>query len=320
MERRVDRDDVADGDELLGSLVEGDSELLLDLGRQPVAVRVVQPDLERLQAAEHGRADAARTDGADLHALEVVRARHGVGDVPAPLEDDLVRGQVVADERQDHHHDVLGDADRVRVRHLGDRDLVVDRGLEVDVIRADPGRHGQLQVRRLGDPLRGQVRGPERLRDDDLRIRKLPLERRIGPVLVGRNRQLVATLLDEAAQSELAGDAAQQLAGREVDRLGRRSRRAVVVLVDLGNSVARIRGGIAVDRIVVQHAEDLRHRAYLRCNSGWMRPVASFRRPPERPARTARISARIETAPSRRASRRRGRARSGRRCARCRPR
>ena len=61
--------------------------------------------------------------------------------------------------------------------------------LEVDVVGPDPGGHGQLQVRRLGDPLGGQVRGPERLRDDDLRVRKLALEGRVRPVLVGRDRR-----------------------------------------------------------------------------------------------------------------------------------
>ena len=263
MQRRVDRDDVADRDELLGRLVVGDAELLLDLGRQPVAVRVVEADLERFQAAQHRRADAARADRADLHALEVVRARDGVRDVPAAVEHDPVRGQVVADERQDHHHDVLGDADRVRVGDLGDRDLVVDRRLEVDVVGPDPGGHGELEVRCLGDPLRGQVGRPERLRDDDLGVRELALEGGVGPVLVGRDDQLVATALDEAPEPELARDAAEQLAGREVDRLWRRGRLAAVVAGDLGDAVARVLRRVAVDGIVVEDAEDLRHGAIL---------------------------------------------------------
>jgi hypothetical protein len=51
VERRVDRDDVAHLDELVRSLVVRDAELLLDLDRKPVPVRVVEADLERLQAA-----------------------------------------------------------------------------------------------------------------------------------------------------------------------------------------------------------------------------------------------------------------------------
>ncbi len=66
-----------------GVLVEGEAELLLDLGRQPVPVGVVQADLERLQTPQHRRPDPTRADRADLHALEVVRAGGAVGDVPA---------------------------------------------------------------------------------------------------------------------------------------------------------------------------------------------------------------------------------------------
>ena len=73
VQRRVDRDDVADGDERLDVLVERDAELLLDLRGETMAVGVVQADLERLQPSEHRRADPAGGDRPDLHAFEVVR-------------------------------------------------------------------------------------------------------------------------------------------------------------------------------------------------------------------------------------------------------
>ena len=109
-----------------------------------------------------------------------------------PVDHPLVGRDVVAHQRQDHHHDVLGDADAVAVGDLGDGDPAVDRRLEVDVVRADPGGDRELQLRRLGDPLGGQVRGPERLRDDDVGVGQLALEDRVGPVLVGGDDQLVA--------------------------------------------------------------------------------------------------------------------------------
>ena len=71
---------------------------------------------------------------ADLHALQVVGALDAVGDVPAAVDDPLVGGDVVAHEREDHHHDVLGDADAVAVGDLGDGDAVLDRRLQVDVV------------------------------------------------------------------------------------------------------------------------------------------------------------------------------------------
>ena len=80
----------------------------------------------------------------------------------------------------------------LRVGDLGDGDAALDRGLQVDVVRADAGRDRQLQVRRLGDALGGQVRRPERLRDDDVGVGQLALEVRVGTVLVGRDGQLVA--------------------------------------------------------------------------------------------------------------------------------
>jgi hypothetical protein len=93
--------------------VKSQAELLLDVCRQPVAIGVVQLDVEGLEAAQHGKADAAGSDGSDLHALEVIRALDAVGNVPSAAHDPAVGRDVVAHERQDHHDDVLGDTDRV---------------------------------------------------------------------------------------------------------------------------------------------------------------------------------------------------------------
>ena len=82
----------------------------------PVDVRELH--LERVQAAQHGKADASRGDGAHGHALEVVGARDAVGDVPAAGDDGLVGGDVVADQPEDHHHHVLGHGDGVAEGHL----------------------------------------------------------------------------------------------------------------------------------------------------------------------------------------------------------
>ena len=48
---------------------------------------------------------------------------------------------------QDHHHDVLGDADAVAEGHLGNGDPVVDRGVQIDVVRTDTGGHRELERR-----------------------------------------------------------------------------------------------------------------------------------------------------------------------------
>ena len=180
-----------------------------------------------------------------------------------PVDHLLVGGDVVADQGQDHHHHVLGDADAVRVGDLGDGESALDRRLQVDVVGADARGQRQLQVRCLGDPLGGQVGGPERLGDHHLGLGQLALEDRVRPVLVGGDDEPVPAPLEELAQAELAGDAADQLAGREADRLRRRRALPVVVALDRRHLVARVGRRVAVDRIVVEHAEDRRHLPIL---------------------------------------------------------
>ena len=80
---------------------------------------------------------------------------------------------------------------------------MLDRRLQINVIRADPRRHSQLQLGRLRDPLGGQIRRPKRLRDHDLRIAQLALEHRLSPVLVRRDYEVVTTLLEEPPQPKL---------------------------------------------------------------------------------------------------------------------
>jgi hypothetical protein len=40
---------------------------------------------------------------------------------------------------------------------------MIDRGSQVDMVRSDPGRDGELQLGRLGDPLGSQIGRPEGL-------------------------------------------------------------------------------------------------------------------------------------------------------------
>ena len=124
----------------------------------------------------------------------------------------------VAHQRQDLHDGVLGDADAVAEGHLGDGDPAGDRGVEIDVVRTDPGGQGQLEVLRFGDPLGGQICRPKRLGDNDIGVGQLALELRVRAFLVRCHDQLVPAVFEEFAQAELTGHAAQQLAGSEIDR------------------------------------------------------------------------------------------------------
>ena len=143
--------------------VECGFQFLFDVGGQSAPVGVVQPDTERRQAPQHRLADPAGSHQTDVHTLQVVGALHAVGDVPAAVGRVAVGRHEIADESQYLHDRVLGDADAVAEGDFGDSDVMCDGGVEIDVIRTDSGGDRQLQLGRLRDAFRGQVRRPERL-------------------------------------------------------------------------------------------------------------------------------------------------------------
>ena len=236
MERAVDRDDVADLDQRLDVRMKRDVQFLLDRVRQPVPVRVVKFHVERFEPAQSSRANATRCHGADVHAFEVVGTFDAVGDVPAAVDDPLMRRDVVAHQREDHHHDMFRHADAVRVSHLRHGDAPGHRSLQVGVIRADTGRDDQLELRRLLEPFGRHVGGPERLRDDDVGIGQLPLELAAGTILVGGHYEAMAARLQELAQTQLTRDAAEKLTRFEIDRLRRRRGLSAWIALDFGIS------------------------------------------------------------------------------------
>ena len=123
----------------------------------------MQLDVEWLETPEHGGADATRRNRADVHALEVVRARDAIGDVPTTVDYPLMRRQIIAHQRENHHYDMLGYADAIAVGHLGDGHPPRHRCLQVNMIRANTGGDRELQLAGLGDSLGCQVGRPERL-------------------------------------------------------------------------------------------------------------------------------------------------------------
>ena len=99
-----------------------------------MSLEIMKMHVEGLQAAEHGKADPAGGDCADVHALDIIGPFYAVGDIPAALHHPLVGGNVVPHKPENHHHHVLGNADRIAVGDLGDCDLTIDGRLEIDVV------------------------------------------------------------------------------------------------------------------------------------------------------------------------------------------
>lgn len=164
VQRAVDGDDVALGEHVLEALDAAAADLLLLLGGQGLVVEVEQLlAVEGLEAAQDALADAADGDGADDLALEVELVLGRLGHVPVAAGDLLAGGAEVADEREDGHDDVLGDGDDVGAGDLGDGDAAVGLvgDVQVDVVGADAGGDGDLEVLALAQALGGEVTGVE---------------------------------------------------------------------------------------------------------------------------------------------------------------
>src|SRR5262249_15848826 len=141
-------------------VISGAEALFKDIGK-PMPLRVVKSHVEGLETLQYGLADAPCCDDSDVHAFQVVSSLDTVGNVPATLDDPLVRRDVIADKRQNLHDCVFRNAEAVAERNLSDRDAMLGGRFEVDMVRADAGGHGQLEFGRLLDPLGRKVCRPE---------------------------------------------------------------------------------------------------------------------------------------------------------------
>ena len=159
----VDRDDIADPHHVFHTRMPGKIELLFHRFRQAVTVEVMEVHVEWFQPTQHGKTNTSRRDRADVHTFHVIRTRHTIGDVPAPLYHPLVGRDVVAHEAKNHHDDVFGDADRVAISDFYDSYSALTRRLQVDMVRTDAGSDCKLEVLRLGYALSGEIGRPERL-------------------------------------------------------------------------------------------------------------------------------------------------------------
>jgi hypothetical protein len=160
VEGAVDGDNVALGDQFLEGVDAAAANLSLLLGRKGLVVKVQQLlAVKGLETAENTLANAADCDSTDNLALEVVLLLGDAGDVPLAGSDLLVGGDKVADEDEDGHDDVLSDGDDVAAGDFGDGDAAVGLvgGVEVDVVGANAGRDGQLELLGLGQTLSVEV-------------------------------------------------------------------------------------------------------------------------------------------------------------------
>lgn len=205
MQRAVDGDNITLGKHVLEGVDTAAANLLLDLSRQRLVVIVEQfLAVEGLQTTQDTLTDTADGNGTNDLVLEIVLVLGDGSNIPFTLGDLLVGGDEVADESQDGHDDVLGHGGDIAAGDFGNGDTAVGGvgSVEVDVIRSNTGRHGQLEVLGLGQTLCGQVTGVEGSGDDDLSVDEFLVEGRVFTFLVGGGHQSVALAFNPFAQAE----------------------------------------------------------------------------------------------------------------------
>src|SRR5580704_16286160 len=136
MQRRVDRYHVADLNHVLDRRMENHVEFFLDRFWQALPIEIMQMHVKRLQPPQDSSANSSGSHRSDVHTFDVVRTLYAIGDIPSALYYPPIRGQVVAYEREDHHHRMFGDADRIGIGYFGHGDATVDRSLEIDMVGA----------------------------------------------------------------------------------------------------------------------------------------------------------------------------------------
>jgi hypothetical protein len=214
VEGAVNGNDVTLGEHLLEVIDATTANLLLGFGGEGLVVVVEELlAVERLEAAEDTLTDTADGDGTDDLALEVELVLSDGGNIPVTVLDLLVGGHEVADEEKDSHHDVLSDRNDVGASDLGDSDTTVSGigGVQVNVVRANTGSDGKLELLGLGQTLSGQVTGVEGSGDDDFSVDELLVEGGVLALLVGGGHQGVTLVLKPLADAKLVLSGTEQL-------------------------------------------------------------------------------------------------------------
>ncbi len=160
VERAVDGDDITLGQHLLEILDASTADLLLNLGLERLVVEVQKLfAVERLQTAEHTLTDTANGNGTDNLTLEIVLVLGDSGNIPVTSFDLLVGRDEVADQSEDGHDDVLSDRDDVATSDLSNSDTAIGGvgSVQVDVVRANTGGDGDLQLLGLSKTLGSEV-------------------------------------------------------------------------------------------------------------------------------------------------------------------
>src|SRR5882757_41333 len=105
-----------------------------------------------LEAFKDSETDTAGGDTTHVHSFKVIGALDAIGNIPTPFDHPLIRRDVVAYERQNHHDNVLRYTDAVRVCDLRNGDPMLDGRFEIDVIGPNTSSDRQFELFCFCDP------------------------------------------------------------------------------------------------------------------------------------------------------------------------
>lgn len=135
VERAVDGDDIGLSKHLLEALDSSAANFLGGFSGERLVVEVEEfLAVEGYETSQDTFSDTSDTDGGDDLALDIEGVLGDGSDVPFTTRDHLVRGDKVADEGEHGQDDVLGDGDDIGPSDLGDEDLVLVGGVQVNVV------------------------------------------------------------------------------------------------------------------------------------------------------------------------------------------
>lgn len=149
MQRTVDGDNVALTQHLRQVVDTSASNLFLNLRFKRLIIKVQQLlAIKWLESSQHTFANAPNSDCTYNLILEVIFVLSNSGDIPVSARDLLVSGDEIANKGENGHENMLCHGDDVRPSHFSDGDTTVSLvcGIEVDMVRANTGGNGELEL------------------------------------------------------------------------------------------------------------------------------------------------------------------------------
>lgn len=137
---------------------------------------------------------------------------------PAAIDRERVGGDVAAHQREDHHDDMLGNADAVG--DLRDGDAVPDGGMEIDMVGADAGHDRKLQLLALAILSAVRYAGQKGCEMTISALGNSRSKAEFSPCLVRGYEENMTQAFQELARCQATRDRPEQLTRLEVDLAG----------------------------------------------------------------------------------------------------